>query len=106
MAALREWLQDKAPTQLPPGAIGWNYHRFGTAETHALLRTWSQDGHILAVAVQDSPKLVGMTVAPDAFHDEDFARRLVQDLSCPGAAFCRKERPPLRPGKACCSTTC
>ncbi|UXX97270.1 hypothetical protein N7U49_46245 [Streptomyces sp. AD2-2] len=45
MAALREWPQDIAPTQLHPGDIGWNY-RSGTAETHALLRTWSQDGHI------------------------------------------------------------
>ncbi len=89
-----------------PGAVGWNYHRFGTAETHALLRTWSQDGHILAVAVQDSPKLVGMTVAPDAFHDEDFARRLVQDLSLPGRGVLPEGTASVEVSKACCSTTC
>lgn len=82
MAALREWQHDEAPMQLHPGDIGWNY-RFGTAETHAVLRTWSRDGHILAVAMQDSPTLVRMSVAPDAFHDEDLARRLVQDFSLP-----------------------
>jgi GNAT superfamily N-acetyltransferase len=82
MAALREWQHDEAPMQLHPGDIGWNY-RFGTAETHAVLRTWSRDGHILAVAMQDSPTLVRMSVAPDAFQNEDLARRLVQDFSLP-----------------------
>jgi ribosomal protein S18 acetylase RimI-like enzyme len=82
VAALREWQHDKAPMQLHPGDIGWN-HRFGTAETAAVVRTWSRDGRILAVGMLDSPTLVRMTVAPDAFQDEDLARRLVEDFSLP-----------------------
>ncbi|MCD0483560.1 GNAT family N-acetyltransferase [Streptacidiphilus sp. ASG 303] len=82
MAALREWQHDEAPMQLHPGDIGWN-HRFGTAETAAVVRTWSRDGRILAVGMLDSPTLVRMTVAPDAFHDESLAWRLVEDFSLP-----------------------
>lgn len=83
VAALREWQHDEAPMQLHPGDIGWNY-RFGTPETAAAVRTWSRDGRILAVGMLDSPTLVRMTVAPDAFRDEDLARRLVEDFSLPG----------------------
>ncbi|TCO45029.1 acetyltransferase (GNAT) family protein [Kribbella antiqua] len=82
VAALREWQHDDAPMQLHPGDIGWNY-RFGTAETAAAVRTWSRDGRILAVGMLDSPTLVRMTVAPDAFQDEDLAWRLVEDFSLP-----------------------
>lgn len=82
MAVLREWQYDEAPMQLHPGDIGWN-HRFGTAETAAVVRTWSRDRRILAVGMLDSPSLVRMTVAPDAFQDEDLARRLVEDFSLP-----------------------
>ena len=79
---LREWQDDGAPMQLHPGDIGWNY-RFGTAETAAVVRTWSRDGRILAVGMLDSPTVLRMTVAPDAFRDEDLAQRLVEDLSLP-----------------------
>lgn len=82
MSALREWQHDAAPMQLHAGDIGWNY-RFGTAETAAVVRTWSRDGRILAVGMQDTPTLLRMTVAPDAFQDEDLARRLVEDISLP-----------------------
>ncbi|GIG69509.1 GNAT family N-acetyltransferase [Phytomonospora endophytica] len=82
MAALREWQYDEAPMQFHAGDIGWN-HRFGTPETAAAVRTWSRDGRILAVGMQDSPTLVRMTVAPDAFRDEELARRLVEDFSLP-----------------------
>lgn len=82
MAALRVWQYDGAPMQLHPGDIGWN-HRFGTAETAAVVRTWSRDGRILAVGMLDSPTVVRMTVAPDAFRDQGLARRLVEDLSLP-----------------------
>lgn len=82
MGVLREWQNDGAPMQLHPGDIGWNY-RFGTAETAAVVRTWSRDERILAVGMQDSPTLIRMTVAPDAFQDEELARRLVEDLSLP-----------------------
>jgi GNAT superfamily N-acetyltransferase len=80
MAALRNWQYDDAPMQPHPGDIGWNY-RFGTAETAAVVRTWSRDGRILAVGMLDSPTVVRMTVAPDAFQDEELARRLVEDFS-------------------------
>ncbi|MYS20822.1 Acetyltransferase (GNAT) family protein [Streptomyces sp. DvalAA-14] len=82
MAALREWQYDGAPMQLHAGDIGWNY-RFGTAETAAAVRTWSRNGRILAVGMLDSPTVVRMTVAPDAFQDEGLARRLVEDFSLP-----------------------
>lgn len=82
VAALRQWQRDEAPMQLHPGDICWNY-RLGTAETAAAVRTWSRDGRILAVGLLDSPTVVRMTVAPDAFRDEDLARRLVEDLSLP-----------------------
>ncbi|MFF7850586.1 GNAT family N-acetyltransferase [Streptomyces sp. NPDC007910] len=83
VAALREWQHDGAPMQLHPGDIGWN-HRFGAAETAAVVRTWSRGGRILAVGMIDSPTLLRMTVAPGAFRDEELARRLVEDLSLPG----------------------
>ncbi|MCT9089750.1 GNAT family N-acetyltransferase [Streptomyces sp. ASQP_92] len=82
VAALREWQDDEAPMQLHPGDIGWN-HRFGMAETAAAVRMWSRGGRVLAVGMLDAPTVVRMTVAPDAFQDEDLARRLVEDFSLP-----------------------
>ncbi|MDR3033674.1 MAG: GNAT family N-acetyltransferase [Kitasatospora sp.] len=82
MDALREWQDDGAPMQLHPGDLGWN-HRFGTAETAAVVRTWSRDGRILAVGMQDSPTVFRMTAAPGAFRDEELARQLAEDLSRP-----------------------
>lgn len=82
VTALREWQHDEAPMQLHPGDIGWNY-RFGAAETAAAVRIWSRDGRIVAVGMLDTPTLIRMTVAPDAFRDEDLARRLVEDFSLP-----------------------
>lgn len=82
MASLRAWQYDRAPMQLHSGDIGWNY-RLGTAETAAAVRTWSREGRTLAVGMLDSPTVVRMTVAPDAFRDEGLARRLVEDFSLP-----------------------
>ncbi|MFI8907856.1 GNAT family N-acetyltransferase [Streptomyces albidoflavus] len=82
MAALREWQDDETPMQLHPGDIGWHY-RFGPAGTASAIRTWRRAGRILAVGMLDSPTLLRMTVAPDAFQDEDLARRLAEDLSLP-----------------------
>jgi ribosomal protein S18 acetylase RimI-like enzyme len=93
MAVLREWQHDDAPMQLHPGDIGW-HHRLGTAETAAVIRTWRRDGRLLAVGMLDSPTLVRMTVAPDAFQDETLARRLVEDFSLP-------ERGVLPQGRVC-----
>ena len=82
MAALKDWQHDEAPMQFHSGDIGWNY-RFGTPESAAAVRTWSRAGRILAVAMQDTPTLVRMAVAPDAYQDEELARQLVADLSLP-----------------------
>jgi ribosomal protein S18 acetylase RimI-like enzyme len=93
MAVLREWQHDDAPMQLHPGDIGW-HHRLGTAETAAVIRTWCRDGRLLAVGMLDSPTLVRMAVAPDAYRDETLARRLVEDFSLP-------ERGVLPQGRVC-----
>jgi ribosomal protein S18 acetylase RimI-like enzyme len=82
VAALREWQHDEAPMQLHPGDVCWNC-RFGTAETAAVVRTWSREGRILAAGILDSPTVVRMTVASDAYHDADLAQRLVEDFSLP-----------------------
>ena len=90
--ALREWQYDGAPMQLHPGDVGW-FWRFGAEATAAAVRTWSRDGEILAIGLQDGPALLRMTIAPDHHHDEDLAHRLVADLTDP-------ERGVLPPGKA------
>jgi ribosomal protein S18 acetylase RimI-like enzyme len=90
VGAVREWQHEAAPMQLHSGDLGWNY-RFGTGETAAAIRTWSRDGRILAVGMLDSPTVLRMTVAPDAFRDEELARRLVEDMILP-------ERGVLPPG--------
>jgi len=82
VGALREWQHEGSPMQLHSGDLGWNY-RFGIAETAAVIRTWSRDGRILAVGMLDEPTVLRMTVAPDAFRDEELARRLVEDMVLP-----------------------
>ncbi|MBB4911429.1 GNAT family N-acetyltransferase [Actinophytocola algeriensis] len=83
VGALREWQHDGAPMQLHPGDVGW-FWRFGAAATAAAVRTWSRDGRVLAVGMLDGPELLRMTIAPDAYQDEELARRLVEDLTEPG----------------------
>ncbi|HXL93931.1 MAG TPA: GNAT family N-acetyltransferase [Streptosporangiaceae bacterium] len=82
VAAVREWQHEAAPMQLHSGDLGWNY-RFGTEETAAVIRTWNRDGRILAVGMLDSPTVLRMTVSPDAFRDEELARRLAEDMILP-----------------------
>ena len=48
--ALRAWQYDGAPMQLHPGDLGWRLE-FGAEATAAAIRTWSRDGHILAVGL-------------------------------------------------------
>ena len=74
MAALREWQDDGAPMQLHAGDVGWN-HRCGTAETAAVVRTWSRDGRILAVGMLDSPTVVRMTRSHEAITGARFTGR-------------------------------
>ncbi|MFJ7072171.1 GNAT family N-acetyltransferase [Streptomyces sp. NPDC098781] len=82
VAALREWQDDGAPTQLHPGDLGW-FWRSGAEATAAAVRTWSRDGRILAVGLLDGPGLLRLTIAPDAHRDEELARRVVEDVTEP-----------------------
>lgn len=79
---LREWQYDAAPMQLHPGDVGW-FYRFGAEATAAAVRTWSRDGRILAIGLLDGPALLRMTIAPDAYRDDELARRLVEDVADP-----------------------
>ncbi|WP_230196989.1 GNAT family N-acetyltransferase [Streptomyces coriariae] len=82
VGALREWQCDGAPTQLHPGDLGW-FWRFGAEATAAAVRTWSRDGRILAVGLLDGPRLLRLTIAPDARRDEEPAQQLLEDLTEP-----------------------
>jgi ribosomal protein S18 acetylase RimI-like enzyme len=90
---LREWQYDGAPMQLHPGDLGW-FWRFGAEATAAAVRTWSRDGQILAFGLLDDPKLLRLTIAPDAQRDEELAQQLVEDVTLP-------ERGVLIEGKVC-----
>jgi ribosomal protein S18 acetylase RimI-like enzyme len=92
VGVLREWQYDGAPMQLHPGDLGW-FWRFGAEATAAAVRTWSRGRQILAVGLLDGPKLLRLTIAPDAQRDEELARRLVEDVTEP-------ERGVLIEGKA------
>lgn len=105
VGAVREWQHEAAPMQLHPGDLGWNY-RFGTEETAAAIRTWSREGRILAVGMLDSPTVLRMTVAPDAFRDEELARRLAEDVILPSAVCFRRALWASKRPWACCSTIC
>ncbi|MEU5695238.1 GNAT family N-acetyltransferase [Actinosynnema sp. NPDC020468] len=78
VGVLREWQRD-GTAQLHPGDLGW-FRRFGAEAATAAVRTWARDGRVLAVGLLDGPGLVRLTVAPDAFRDEDLARSVVADV--------------------------
>jgi GNAT superfamily N-acetyltransferase len=90
LSALREWQHDAAPMQLHPGDLGWAW-RYGAEAVAAAVRTWSRDGRIVAIGFLDGDDLLRMTVAPDAWGDDELAHRVVADLSTP-------ERGVLPPG--------
>jgi ribosomal protein S18 acetylase RimI-like enzyme len=93
VGALREWQHDGAPMQLHPGDLGW-FWRFGAEATAAAVRMWSRDGRVLAVGLLDGPRLLRLTIAPDARRDGELARRLVEDVAEPGRGV-------LPEGEAC-----
>ena len=68
--------------QLHPGDLGW-FWRFGAEATAAAVRTWRRDGRILAVGLLDGPRLLRLTIAPDAQRDGELAQQLVEDLTGP-----------------------
>ena len=80
--ALRSWQREDAPIQLHPGDLGWHW-RLGADVVAAAVRTWSRDGTILAVGLQDSSTVLRMTVAPEVWGDDELARDIVSDLSVP-----------------------
>ncbi|WP_367128609.1 N-acetyltransferase family protein [Saccharothrix sp. HUAS TT1] len=79
---LRAWQHDDAPMQLHPGDLGW-FRRFGEEAATAAVRTWGRDGRVLAVGLLDGPRLLRLTMAPDARRDAELARRLVEDITEP-----------------------
>ncbi len=87
VGVLREWLYDAAPMQLHPGDLGW-FWRFGAEATAAAVRIWSRDGQVLAVGLLDGPKLMRLTIAPDAQRDEELADQLVDDMAAAGLPYC------------------
>jgi GNAT superfamily N-acetyltransferase len=80
--ALRSWQRDAAPIQLHPGDLGW-YWQFGAEAMAAALRTWSRDGRILAIGFLDGPEVLRMTVAPEAWREEELADQVVADVADP-----------------------
>ncbi|MER5972588.1 GNAT family N-acetyltransferase [Streptomyces sp. NPDC002055] len=82
VGVLREWQYDGAPMQLHPGDLGW-FWQSGAEATAAAVRTWSRGGRILAVGLLDGPRLLRLTIAPDAQRDEELARQLAADVTAP-----------------------
>jgi hypothetical protein len=82
LAVLREWQHEGAPMQLHPGDLSW-YGRHGTEATADAIRTWSRGGRTLAIGLLDGPGLLRMTIAPDAWQDEELARQLLADVTTP-----------------------
>jgi ribosomal protein S18 acetylase RimI-like enzyme len=80
--ALRDWQDDASPMQLHPGDLGW-YWRFGAEAMAAAVRTWSREGQLLAIGFLDGPEVLRMTVAPQAWREEELAHEVVADLSEP-----------------------
>ena len=80
--ALSEWQYEGAPMQLHPGDLGW-FWRFGSEATAAAVRTWTRDGHIVAVALLDGADLLRVTMTPDLYGDEELAHQLVEDITQP-----------------------
>jgi ribosomal protein S18 acetylase RimI-like enzyme len=80
---LARWQQHGAPVQLHPGDLGWNWTH-GAEELAAAVRAWRRDGQVVAAGmVDDDSGLIRMAVAPSVDTDEEFAARLVADLSDP-----------------------
>jgi predicted N-acetyltransferase YhbS len=79
---LGEWQRDDAPMQLHPGDLGW-FWRWGAEATAAAVRSWSEDGRLLAVGLLDGPELLRLTTAPEVRHDAELAQRLVVDVVDP-----------------------
>lgn len=80
--ALRAWQREDAPVQLHPGDLGWAWQQ-GAEALAASVRTWSEDGDVVAIGFLDGPDTLRLTVSPTAWSSEDVARRIVADASDP-----------------------
>lgn len=81
-AALAQWQHEGAALQLHPGDLGW-FWRLGTSAAAAAVRTWREDGELVAIGLLDEPTVLRMAIAPQAKQNEDVARTLVADLGDP-----------------------
>lgn len=79
MEELASWPYDPDRASLHVGDLGWN-HQFGAEWLAGSLRVWVEDDRLAAVGLLDEPDLLRLAVAPRARHDEDFVRRLADDL--------------------------
>ncbi len=82
VSVLSEWQHERA-VQLHPGDVGWKW-RFGRAATTATLRTWSNDGQVLAIGMLDAPRLLRLAIRPESRDDGELAGQMVSDISEPG----------------------
>ncbi|RNI20714.1 GNAT family N-acetyltransferase [Flexivirga caeni] len=78
--AVASWQQEGAPVQVHPGDLGWNTS-LGTQHLADELRVWRRDGRLVAIGMADG--LIRLALAPEVDEDEEFAARLVDDLSDP-----------------------
>ncbi|MFE3525160.1 GNAT family N-acetyltransferase [Streptomyces sp. NPDC059161] len=91
VSVLREWQHEGSPMQLHPGDLGW-FWRWGAQATAAAVRTWSRNGRILAVGLLDGPRVLRLTIAPDAQQEDQLAQQLVKDVTEPGRGVLPKGR--------------
>ena len=89
--ALRAWQDDEAPVQLHPGDLGWQ-GRLGPGATASAVRTWSRDRELLGIGLVDGPDVLRVTVAPQAWRDEELAHQVVADVSDPDRGVLRSGR--------------
>lgn len=82
VTATGEWQVEGGPFQLHPGDIGW-FGWGGGDSTASALRTWRQDGELVAVGLLDGPGLLRLTIAPGAIADEQLAARMADDIGSP-----------------------
>ncbi len=81
--AVASWQQDGTPIQVHPGDLGWNC-RFGAQALAEEMRVWRRGGRVLAAGmVDDESGLIRMAIAPSVSDGEEFAARLLKDLSDP-----------------------
>ncbi|MCU1535816.1 MAG: Acetyltransferase [Humibacillus sp.] len=82
MTVMRGWPRDGMPVQLHPGDLGWNWSH-GPRAAAAAVRTWTQDGRLVALGFLDEPRVLRVAIAHEAREDIALADRMLADLSDP-----------------------